>query len=49
MCPKSVSLHELIADAVLKGAIEARSTTVSMQHLEERHKKHTVVKDEKIL
>lgn len=29
-----ISLHELVADAVVEGAVEARSTAVGMENLE---------------
>lgn len=28
--PKSISMHELVADTILKGAVETRSTAVSV-------------------
>lgn len=30
LCPQSFPVYELIADAIVEGAVEMRSTTVSM-------------------
>lgn len=34
LCPQRVPLHELVADAVLEGAVEARRATVGVEDLE---------------
>lgn len=34
LCPQSVTLHELVADAVLEGAVEARCAAIGVEDLE---------------